>query len=164
MTKKLEGNGLWESSRMMLPQHKEQSLRTPSGKPASPSEPPTTKEMELMRDYILLPVALRIVEKKRTEIEMSSETLKGLYSAAAHVLAKHIREDMRKSKKVLLESNIRVFEDSKGDTELHYRYTCRSHADELVMTKDFMRTEISARIGRYVRSLVLTLQDAAKVK
>lgn len=23
MTKKLEGNGLWESSRMMLPEHKE---------------------------------------------------------------------------------------------------------------------------------------------
>ena len=27
MRKKLEGNGLWESSRMMLPEHKESNLR-----------------------------------------------------------------------------------------------------------------------------------------
>lgn len=162
MTKKLEGNGLWESSRMMLPQHKDQSMQLQNGIPAAPSEPPTKKEIEVMRDYVILPVALKIIEKKRMEIEVSSETLRGLYTAAANVLAKSIREDMYHSKKVLLESDIRVFEDSKDDNELHYRYTCRGRVDRFVMTKDFMRAEVSTRIGRYVRSLVMTLQEVAK--
>ncbi|MFK7697167.1 hypothetical protein [Paenibacillus sp. HJGM_3] len=164
MSKKLQGNGLWESSRMMLPQHREQSLRPSNGKPSLPSELPTKRDLDMIRDYILLPVALGIVEKRRAEIERSSETLKGLYAAAAHVLAKTIREDMRKSRQQLLESEIRVYEDAKDDTELHYRYTCRSHDDELVMTKDFMRAEISARIGRYVNSLVASIQEGAKAR
>lgn len=162
MSKKLTGNGLWESSRMILPQHKEQSMPIQNSTPSPTFEPPTRKEIELMRDYIILPVALRIVEKKCIEVEMSSETLKLLYSTAAKILAKHIRYDAQKCKKALFEQNIRVFEDTVGDTELIYRYDCRGYKDHLVMTKDFMRTEISVRIGRYVRDLVTAMQKAAK--
>jgi hypothetical protein len=162
MTKKLEGNGLWESSRMMLPQHKEQSMPIQNNTFARAAEPVTKQEIEMMRDYIILPIALKIVEKKSIEVEMSSQTLKLLYSAAAKILANHIRDDVQKCKKVLLEKKIRVFEDSKDNTELIYCYICRGHEDRFVMTKDFIRAEISVRIGRYARSLVSTIQEAAK--
>ncbi|MFE5318930.1 hypothetical protein ACFQ88_09490 [Paenibacillus sp. NPDC056579] len=164
MSKKLEGNGLWESSRMMLPQHKEQSMSVPNETSSSAAEPPTRKELELMREYILLPVALQIVEKRSIEVEMSSMTLKLLYSAAAKILARKIREDVQKSRAALLEKNIRLFEESKDDTALYYRYVCRGREDRFTMTKDFMRAEISARIGRYAKSLVATLQEAVRNK
>lgn len=164
MSKKLEGNGLWESSRMMLPQHKEQSLSIQNDMPPLTPEPPTRKEIEMMRDYIILPIALKIVEKKSIEVEISSLTLKLLYAAAAKILAKNIREDVQHSKKALFERNIRVIEDAKEDTELTYRYLCRGHEDRLVMTRDFMRTEISARLGSYARSLIATIQGAGKDK
>jgi len=160
MSKKLEGNGLWESSRMMLPQHKEQSLIRKDA-PAPPPEPPTNKEMDMIRDSVLLPVALQIVEKKSIEVEMSTQTLKLLYSAAAKILARHIREDVMKNKRALLERHIHVFEDTKDDNSLCYRYSCRGREDRFIMTKDFIRSEISVRIGRYAKSLVATLQEAA---
>ncbi|AOZ91516.1 hypothetical protein [Paenibacillus crassostreae] len=160
MSKKLEGNGLWESSRMMLPQHKEQSLFISVQKDISPpsKEPPTRRELELMREYVLLPVALHIVEKKILEVERSPQMLKLLYSTAAKVLAKHIREDVNKSKKALHEQTIRVYEDSKNDSELTYRYTCRGYENQFIMTRDFMRAEISVRIGKYVRGLALEMK------
>ncbi|MEC0090040.1 hypothetical protein [Paenibacillus macquariensis] len=166
MSKKLEGNGLWESSRMMLPQHKEQSLALSIHNDTSPKpqEPLTRKEMDMMREYILLPVALHIVEKKILEVEMSPQMLKLLYSTAAKVLANHIREDIQKSKKVLFERSIRVFEDSKSDSELTYRYICRGMEDQFVMTKDYMRAEVSVRIGRYVRSLATVMKETATQK
>ncbi|WP_240413715.1 hypothetical protein [Paenibacillus periandrae] len=164
MSKKLEGNGLWESSRMMLPQHKEQSMQNQSDKPPLAPEPPTKKELEMMRDSVILPVALNIVEKKSIEAEISSQTLKLLYSSAAKILAKCIREDVQKSKKALVESNIRVFEDTKDDTAIYYRFICRGHEDQFTMTKDFMRAEVSVKIGRYVKSLVVILQEAARNK
>ncbi|OAB30288.1 hypothetical protein PMSD_21150 [Paenibacillus macquariensis subsp. defensor] len=166
MSKKLEGNGLWESSRMMLPQHKEQSLALSIHNDTfpKPQEPLTRKEMDMMREYILLPVALHIVEKKILEVEISPQMLKLLYSTAAKVLAKHIREDIQKSKKVLFERNIRVFEDSKSDSELTYRYICRGMEDQFVMTKDYMRAEVSVRIGRYVRSLATVMKETATQK
>jgi hypothetical protein len=162
MTKKLEGNGLWESSRMMLPQHKEQSMRIYSDRPSLTPEPPTKKEIELIRDSILLPIALQIVEKQSRQVQMSPQMLKLLYTAATQILAKHIREDVQTSRKALVEKNIRVFEDSKDDTELVYRYVCRGHEDRLVMTKNFIRAEISVRIGRYAQCLITTLQEARK--
>jgi hypothetical protein len=93
---------------------------------------------------------------------MSPQMLKLLYAAATQILAKHIREDVQTSRKALVEKNIRVFEDSKDDTELVYRYVCRGHEDRLVMTKNFIRAEISVRIGRYAQCLITTLQEARK--
>lgn len=162
MSKKLQGNGLWESSRMMLPQHKEQALLLNDPKPPPAPEPPTKKELDLMRDAIILPVALGIVEKKRRETELSSLTLKILYSAAAKILVKQIQEDVQQSKKALVEHNIRVFEDSKDSAEIVYRYVCRGYENRFVMTKDYMRSEISVRIERYVRSLASALQDGTR--
>ncbi|MDQ1913202.1 hypothetical protein RAC89_22660 [Paenibacillus sp. GD4] len=159
MSKKLQGNGLWESSRMMLPQHKEQSMLLSHPQPAAAPEPPTQKELELMRDFIILPVALGIVEKKRRETEMSSLTLKILYSAAAKVLVKSIQEDVQQSRKALVEKQIRVFEDSKDASEIVYRYVCRGYENRFVMTKDYMRSEVSVRIERYVRNLASALQE-----
>jgi hypothetical protein len=162
MTKKLEGNGLWESSRMMLPQHKEQSMPIQNNTFARAAEPVTKQEIEMMRDSIILPMALGIVEKNSREVAMSSLTLKVLFSSAAQILAKQIRADAQKSKKVLVERNIQVMEESKDDTELIYRYVCRGHEARFVMTKDFMRAEIGVRIGRYAKSLVDVLQEAGK--
>jgi len=162
MSKKLEGNGLWESSRMMLPQHKEQALSLQNSKPSLKREPPTKKELELMKDCIILPVALHIVEKNCREIELSGQTLKLLYAAAAKVLAGHIREDLQQSRKRLAEQSIRMFEEAKDDTQLTYRYVCRGYEDKLLLTKDFMRAEISLKIGRYARSLAAAIQKAAR--
>jgi hypothetical protein len=162
MTKKLEGNGLWESSRMMLPQHKEQSMPIQNNTSARAAEPVTKQEIEMMRDSIILPMALGIVEKNSREVAMSSLTLKVLYFNAAKILANQIRADAQKSKKGLVERDIRVMEESKDDTELIYRYVCRGHKDRFVMTKDFMRAEIGVRIGRYAKSLVDVLQEAGK--
>jgi hypothetical protein len=164
MTKKLEANGLWESSRMMLPQHKEQSMSTQNQTPAPAAKPPTRKELELMRECIILPIALKIVEQKSMEVGMSSQTLRPLYLAATKILGKHIREDVRQSKKALLESDIRVFEDTKDDTSLYYRYVCRGREDAFIITRDFMRSAISARIGNYAKSLIAMLQETAKNK
>jgi hypothetical protein len=162
MTKKLEGNGLWESSRMMLPQHKEQSMPIQNNTFARAAEPVTKQEIEMMRDSIILPMALGIVEKNSREVAMSSLTLKVLFSSAAQILAKQIRADAQQSKKVLVERNIQVMEESKDDTELIYRYVCRGHEARFVMTKDFMRAEIGVRIGRYAKSLDDVLQESGK--
>jgi hypothetical protein len=110
MSKKLEGNGLWESSRMMLPQHKEAVQNRLSDKAVQHSRP-TTEEINMMRDYVLLPIIHSIIIKKAREVESSSETLRLLYSKVAQVLAKNIHADLSKVKRGLMEKNIRVFEE-----------------------------------------------------
>ncbi|MED4601709.1 hypothetical protein P9314_13465 [Paenibacillus validus] len=161
MSKKLEKNGLWESSRMMLPQHKEAFQNRLNDKSVQHSRP-TTEEINMMRDYVLLPIMHSIIIRKAREVERSSETLRLLYSKAAQVLAKNIHVDLSKVKKYLLEKNIRVFEEEKDDRMIRYRYICREHEDSFTITRDYMRAEISVRIGRYADSLVTNMYSAGR--
>ncbi|MFD3258651.1 hypothetical protein ACE3MQ_08595 [Paenibacillus lentus] len=166
MSKKLAGNGLWESSRMMLPQHKEQSLSTREQATAAANgaagirapSPPTAKDIEVIRQYIILPVALQIVEKKNREVERSSQTLKSLYAVATKVLAQHMREDMQRCRKSLIKQQIRIFEPSTDGLDIHYRFVCRGIEDEFTMTKDFLKSQVSLAIGQYTNNLIAILR------
>ncbi|WP_055107605.1 hypothetical protein [Paenibacillus ihumii] len=162
MSKKLTGNGLWESSRMMLPQHKEQSVsagREAAGSAVSrTASPPTAKDIEVIRKYIVLPVALDIVEKKNREVEMSSQTFKSLYAAATQVLAHHIREDIQRCRKSLLMQGIRIFEPSMDGLDIRYRFSCRGTEDELTMTKAFLKSQVSLAINQYANHLTAVLR------
>ncbi|MFD1176195.1 hypothetical protein ACFQ3W_07775 [Paenibacillus puldeungensis] len=159
MSKKLEKNGLWESSRMMLPQHKEAYQNRLDDKAVQQSRP-TTEEINMMRDYVLLPIMHSIVIRKAQEVEHSSETLRLLYSKVAQVLAKNIYADLSKVKRSLSEKNISVFENGKDDRMIRYRYICREYEDSFTVTRDYMRAEVSLRIRRYADNLVTSMYSS----
>ncbi|MGO4500069.1 hypothetical protein AB4114_29765 [Paenibacillus sp. 2RAB27] len=161
MSKKLEKNGLWESSRMMLPQHKEAFQNRLSDKVVQHGRP-TTEEINMMRDYALLPIIHSIILKKAREVEGSSETLRVLYSKVAKVLAKNIHADLLKVKRSLMERNIRIFEEEKDDRMIRYRYNYGGYEDSFTITRDYMRAEIGVRIGRYADGLVTNMYGAAR--
>ncbi|AJS57888.1 hypothetical protein [Paenibacillus sp. IHBB 10380] len=161
MSKKLEKNGLWESSRMMLPQHKEAFQNRLSDKAVHPSCP-TTEEINMMKDFVLLPIMHSIIMRKAREIERSSEMLRVLYTKVAQLLAKNMYTDLSKVKRSLLEKNIRVFEEEKDDQMVRYRYIYRNYEDSFVITRSYMRAEVSMRIGRYADVLITNICNKKK--
>ncbi|WP_338555834.1 hypothetical protein [Paenibacillus sp. KS-LC4] len=161
MSKKLEKNGLWESSRMMLPQHKE-AFQNRFRNTAIPPARPTSEEIHMMKDYVLLPIMHAIIVKKAHEAEQSFETLRLLYAKAAQLLARNVEHDLTQLKRALTEKNIRVFEEEKNHQEARYRYICREYEDHFIITRDYMRAEISLRIVRYVDGLVAAMAGAGK--
>ncbi|GGG82961.1 hypothetical protein [Paenibacillus radicis (ex Gao et al. 2016)] len=152
MSKKLEGNGRWESSRMMLPEHREQYLQRRAPQDGKPVQVPVKEELELIRDFVLLPMMLDIVEKNRRDIELSFYTMKTLFIKASYTLMKLIESDLTIVRKELRDRNIRVFQDelaSEGGA-IHYRFVCRGYEDRFSMIRDAARAEISVRIARYI--------------
>ncbi|WP_018756521.1 hypothetical protein [Paenibacillus terrigena] len=157
MSKKLENNGLWESSRMMLPQHREALLNRHHEIPSLRSSHPKKEDIELIRDYILLPIMYTLVTKKISEVKLSSETLKSLYAKAAQVLAANIYKDLSKVKQEMMEKEIRVFNEEKHEDILELHYAYRDYEDRLIITKEYMKAEISKRLARYTDSLIINL-------
>ncbi|WP_308639394.1 hypothetical protein [Paenibacillus silvisoli] len=166
MSKKLEGNGRWESSRMMLPEHREQYLhrREPTGPGEQPKETvepgrstpeqlPTKEELELIRDFVLLPIMMTIVDKNCTEIGLSSYSMKGLYMKASEVLMARIHEELSTIRKEMKRRQIKVFEDERVDSAIHYHFICRGYRDTFAMMRDVVRAEMSVRIARYVAEM-----------
>ncbi|GGA12838.1 hypothetical protein GCM10008018_67260 [Paenibacillus marchantiophytorum] len=162
MSKKLEKNGLWESSRMMLPQHREALQNQRSNQPA-PSNRPTAEDIGVMRDYVLLPLMHGMIKRKAGDIEKSTETLRTLYARAAHALAAQILADLTETKTKMMQRSIQLFEEHKDDRAIHYRYICRGHEDTLVIAKDYMRAEISVRTARYIEQFVALVNNARKI-
>jgi len=151
MSKKLEGNGRWESSRMMLPEHREQYLER--RKNSEQTHIPSKEELELIRDYVLLPIMLTIVEKNKMEIALSSYSLKNLYVIASQVLMRKILLDLTAVKKSLKERNIKVFEEERIDSAVHYRFVCRGYEDKFAMMRDVIRAEISMKLAKYISDI-----------
>lgn len=163
MSKKLQGNGLWESSRMLLPQHKEQSLlasRSPSEKKA-PSL--TGRDTEMIRQLIVLPLVLQIVENKLLEMDQSRQTLKSLYAAAAKLLSLQLRRDIGMIKRELLGKQIRVAQhnvNSEDDAELSFSFTHCSRQNRLTMTRDFLKAAVSLALSQYINRLIAQMRES----
>lgn len=154
MSKKLAGNGLWESSRMMLPEHKEQLLayRNDTAKHEA-SKVPTPEEILLVRDYCLLPMMLNVVETNLRSIEHSNYSLRRLYITSTQALLDLVHRDVVALREQLLRHHIRVFDEERVDNMIQFKFVCRGYEDHFTMTSDVARSEIGTRLTHYIRKL-----------
>ncbi|MEK3721961.1 hypothetical protein [Paenibacillus sp. FSL H8-0034] len=155
MSKKLEGNGRWESSRMMLPQHKEALInRQNPDLESKPVQKPTAEEHEMILNSILLPMMLTMVERNGKEFEVSTNMLKRYYVAATQILMQRIHSEMVKNKNELRARKIKVFEDIRPDDDLHYKYLCRGYEYPFAIMRDVVKSRISIKMGEFVKALL----------
>jgi len=161
MSKKLSGNGRWESSRMMLPEHRTQFLErhdrtaAPDGaERASNPAVPTKEELELIRSSVILPMILSIAEKNRQQIEHSSYTFKPLYLKATLILMDAVSHELSSVKRQLKQRNIKVIEDEQVDLVMYFRFICRGYEERFGMVREVVRAEISVRITRFMREVL----------
>lgn len=110
---------------------------------------PTKEELEAIRDFVLLPMLLSIVEKNKNEIDRSSYSLRTIFVKAANIIQNHITNDLHAVRKLLKERNIRVIEDEMIDSNLRYKYFCRGYEDKFILIRDVARAELMKRLGKY---------------
>lgn len=121
--------------------------------------PTTNEELTLIRESVLLPFLLPIVERNIGELEAGrgkDALLSRLYLAAAQRLRDDIEADVRLIKRTLKEQDIRVWEDDKRSREegaRYYRYLCRGYEDGFGIMREIAKTEISTRLKLYVRKI-----------
>jgi len=155
MSKKLQGNGLWDSSKMMLHEHKAALLerQLPDSERSLRGHLPTQEELRLVRSCALLPMMIGIVEANRRSMEVSSYPLKTLYISATHILLSRLYDELTQVKRTLKEHRIQIREEEHVDGALHYCFVCRGYEDRLTLIRDMARAEISTRIGQHINAI-----------
>lgn len=147
---KLDGNERWKS-KMLLTEHQQQYEQRPGSR--NVNHRPTEDEMIMIRDYILLPYMLSMVQKSIEDMENNSTLLKQLYLAAGRVVKNKISADMYRLRRELSKRNIKVFSDEQVDLVVYHRFVCRGYEDRFGMVRDVIRAEISTRLSRYLREI-----------
>lgn len=155
MSKKLTGNGRWESSRMMLPEHREvlEERSHPGSLETKNAQVPTREELEMIRDAVLLPVLLTMIEKNGKEITLSVNPLRKLYAVATLALMNRVHSELAAVNRELRNRKIKIFKDDREDTDLHFRYICRGYEDRFSIMRDVARASISMKIGQHIQNI-----------
>ncbi|OPH53003.1 hypothetical protein BC351_32620 [Paenibacillus ferrarius] len=146
MSKLLDGNGRW-STKFMSPEHSAALQQRHQQQPQTTM--PTKEELEAIRDFVLLPMLLSIVEKNKQEIERTSYSMRTVFVKAANIIQNLMTNDLQAVRKLLKERNIKVFEDEMIDSNLRYKYICRGYEDKFVLIRDVARAELMKRLGKY---------------
>lgn len=128
---------------------------------------PTKEELQMIRDYCLLPIMLTMVENSRRQIEYAAAlSIRQLYLAAVDALLRKIQTDLSAVKSGLREHKIKVFEDERQDRDgRYYRFVCRGYEDNFVLIRDLIRAEISIRLSSYITEVIsaaTTRKEAGK--
>ncbi|MGG1514707.1 hypothetical protein ABE504_04795 [Paenibacillus oryzisoli] len=147
---KLDGNERWKS-KMLLTEHQEQYEQRHDLRKASR---PTSEELSMIRDYILLPHMLTIVQKSMDDIEHSHNVLRQLYLAIGQILMNQISQDIYNLRRELTSRSIKLVSDEQADVIVYHRFLCRGYEDRFGMTRDVMRSEISTRLKSYMKNIV----------
>ncbi|OXM85829.1 hypothetical protein [Paenibacillus rigui] len=113
------------------------------------------EELNVIRDYILLPIVISIVNKNRMEIACSEYTLKALYAATASVLIHEMRKDLERVRLQLKELNISVIDthQKKEGIYIHYPYLFDGRRGQFTISKDMAKLEIKSRLNHYIRKV-----------
>jgi len=145
---KLDANGRWESSRILLPEHREALIERKLPKPTI-SPVPGEAELKLIRDHVLLQGILNYAQKGRRSAELIEHIMKDGFLMAIDVLIDRINADLVQARKKLRSSNIKIWEDELVEDTMWYRYLYRGYEGRTGISRDLVRKEMSVRIGKY---------------
>lgn len=155
---KLEGNVRWQS-KMLLTEHQEQYESRNQPKPAGKATP---EELTMIRDFVLLPHLLTILQNSLEEVQHSSNVLKKVFAALTQLLMNRVTKDMYGVKRELSRRNIKILSDEQADLVVYHRFVCRGYEDRFGMVREVMRSEINERLIKYISEMSALLKDYAK--
>ncbi|MNB98936.1 hypothetical protein D3C75_461990 [compost metagenome] len=158
---KLDGNERWQS-KMLLSDHIEQyEQQHNSVKNAGRA---TIEELTMLRDYLLLPHMVTMVEKSLADIEHSGNIMKRAYLMAGQHVLDRITKDMYRLRRELKQRNIKILGEEHNDFIVYTQINCRGYSEKFPMTRDVMRSEISLRLTKYTAEIGTLLKNEANNK
>lgn len=119
----------------------------------------TKEELTLVRESVLLPFLLTIVDRNINDLnngKAAQPLLQRLYVAAATAIKNDIEADLKRINKTLREQDIRIWEDDKRpreDGSRHYRFVCRGYEDGFGIMREIAKAEIGSRLKAYVQRI-----------
>jgi adenosyl cobinamide kinase/adenosyl cobinamide phosphate guanylyltransferase len=146
---RLKGNGRW-GGKMLLTEHQEQydqRHRTAAGKA-------TAEELRLIRDSVLLPHLMTMLQRSIDEISRSQITMHNVMGRFMRVLLDRVSQESFNARRELKKRNIKILSDETQDDIVYNRYLCRGYEDKFGMTREVMRAEIGNHLAKAVDSII----------
>ncbi|OUS67619.1 hypothetical protein B1748_36090 [Paenibacillus sp. MY03] len=114
---------------------------------------PSIEELEMMRDYIMFPHLITMVQKSIDDISYKQITLKNVLLRCQEYIMQAISADFRGTKQEMRRRGIKVVEEEANDGILYFRYFCRGYEERFGIVREALRTEIISKLTSYTNNL-----------
>ncbi|WP_080833176.1 hypothetical protein [Cohnella massiliensis] len=125
----------------------------------NPKGMPEIEEWDMIRDMIVLPNLVVMLEQQRQKMEYSTQLLKPLYQAATDALIYAVNRECSKLRMEMQRRKIKVWDERQEDDIIYVQYNCRGYQNEFGVTKEVIRTEMRLRLTKHIEDIAHKLQE-----
>ncbi|MGG6310098.1 hypothetical protein [Paenibacillus macerans] len=110
----------------------------------------TQEEAEMIKQYVLLPLLLDVLERDRRALAAASLKLPQVYKGLIGLLQAAATADLTRVRKSMREHGMKVFEERRTDLGIEARYLCRGYTYEFSMLWGLVKAELIERLCTYL--------------
>lgn len=151
---KLDGNGRW-GTKMLLTEHQEQYQNRDN----KISKGVTTDEIKLIREYVLLPHTLTMLQKSLDDLKRSRIMLHQIMEQFIIKVMDEVSGELYRVRRELKQHDIKVLSDESHDDIVYTRYICRGYENRFGMTREIMRSEIGVHLSQAYKAIITPLHN-----
>lgn len=114
---------------------------------------PTVEEWVMIRDYVLLPYMLTVIQRSIDRLQTGREMFKALYIALAEEIAGTAEKELFELRRELTRRNIHVSPGEQDDIVLQYVYRYKGYSGTFGITREETRAQMEIRLARYMKEV-----------
>ena len=107
-------------------------------------------ELELLREVVLLPVVLSVLERDKTAIEKSEIKTKWPYVESINVAMNRVTKQLGQLKRDLHKKGLKVAKEQKTDFGIDCIFLCRGYSQQFFINWDVIKSETQRRMLQYI--------------
>lgn len=88
------------------------------------------EEQQILHNYILLPLTLRVFERDKKVIWESPIKTKGPYIKMMEAVIQLVEDDLRQTRKGLRKAGVKIYEERKTEDGIQLKYTYKGYHHE----------------------------------
>ncbi|GAA0350439.1 hypothetical protein [Bacillus horti] len=110
----------------------------------------TEEDLKLIKNFILLPILLDILERDTHLLQGASLKMVSVYVNILSYVQQQATVDLRTIRKGLYTRGLRVYEQSKNEVGVTVSYLCRGYHYQLSVMWTVVKAELQEKLSRYV--------------
>lgn len=107
-------------------------------------------EADAVKEYVLLEMALRVIEHDVKAISISKIKLPRLYESMLRAVQDRVLLDMADHRKMFRKSGIKIYEELQEKDGLLAKYVCRGYHHQMFMLWGFVKVECEQVLKKYM--------------
>lgn len=110
----------------------------------------TDEESQMVKDYILLPVLLDVLERDIKTAESVEFKMGSIYVQHLRNIQDKVTHDITELRKTFRQSGIRVYEQKRTSKNLETKYLCRGYHYEITLLWTMVKADLEIRLAKYL--------------